>query len=249
MSEPGHFVDEPSKDYRRRYRLPDQFVWDVADWPRIDFDGYIRLALDALPDPPARVLDVGCGPGAGAARLVERGYEVTGVDYNDRAIGFARLMVERATFVTGDIRALGGVKGLGDAYDAAWCIEVLEHVPPQHRRDVLGGVGGLLRTGGILVLTTPTPLMHGNVWDYPRATLHELRSDLAAAGFATIDVSFQHRLTTLFSPRVWRLVSNRAYDVRVVRRLLRWLFLRRWNAVSDDRSAGRYVIRATRDSG
>ena len=77
MSEPGRFVDDPSRDYRRRYRLPDPFVWDVADWPRIDFDGYTRLALDALPDPPARVLDVGCGPGAGAARLVERGYAVS----------------------------------------------------------------------------------------------------------------------------------------------------------------------------
>ncbi len=246
MTGDRRFVDDPERDYRRRYRLPDQFVWDEADWPRIDFDGYTALALDRLPDPPARVLDVGCGPGAGAARLVERGYDVTGIDYSERAIGFARVLVERATFVTGDIRALDEVEGLGDAYDAAWCIEVLEHVPQRYRRDVLSGAGRCLRPGGTLVLTTPTPRMHGNVWDYPRATLRELRSDLDAAGFGSIDVRYQHRLGTLFTPSVWKLISNRAYDVRAARRLLRRVFLRRWNAVREEQTAGRYVIHAVR---
>ena len=246
MTADERFVDDPAKDYRRRYRLPDQFVWDVADWPRIDFDGYTALALDLLPEPPGRVLDVGSGPGAGAARLVERGYDVTGVDYNERAVGFARLMVEPATFVLGDIRALDEVDELGGGFDAAWCIEVLEHIPPRYRREVLAGTGRRLRPGGTFVLTTPTPRMHGNVWGYPRAILADLIADLDASGFGSIDVRYQHRLGTLFSPNVWRLISNGAYDVRAARRLLRRLFLRRWNAVAVEGPAGRYVIRAVR---
>lgn len=240
------FRDDPERDYRRRYRLPDQFVWDVAAWPRIDFDGYVALALALLPEPPARVLDVGCGPGAGSSRLVDRGYAVTGVDYNDRAVGFARLMVEGASFVTGDVRALGEVEGLEEAYDAAWCIEVLEHVPPEDRQAVIGGIAGRLRAGGALVLTTPSPRMHGNTWDYPRSSLERLRGILELEGLRVAQVRFQHHLTPWFSPAVWRLVSNRAYDLRAARRLLRWAFLRRWNEVRDEAHAGRFVICAER---
>ena len=92
----------------------------------------------------------------------------------------------------------------------------------------------------------PTPQMHGNVWDYPRATLADLIADLDASGFGSVDVRYQHRLGTLFSPNVWRLISNGVYDMRALRRLLRRMFLRRWNAVAEDKLAGRYVIRAVR---
>jgi SAM-dependent methyltransferase len=248
MSDPIAFHDDPEKDYRRRYRLPDQFVWDEADWARIDFDGYVEVALDLMPRPPARVLDVGCGPGAGAARLLERGYEVTGVDFSDRAIAFAGLMVEGGAFVHGDIRGLGSVKGLVDGFDAAWCIEVLEHVPVEHRPEVFEGVRGRLAAGGVFVLTTPTPRMHANSWDYRRAHLGELRTGLEAAGFAVTDLRFQHRLTPWFSPSAWRLVSNSAYDLRFARHALRRAFLRRWNRVADEARAGRVVIRAERTS-
>jgi 2-polyprenyl-3-methyl-5-hydroxy-6-metoxy-1,4-benzoquinol methylase len=240
------FRDDPARDYRRRYWLPDQFVWDVADWPRIDFDGYVEMALGLLPEPPARVLDVGCGPGAGSERLARRGYDVTGVDYNDRAVAFARLMVEDATFVAGDVRALAEVPGLARDYDAAWCIEVFEHVPPEHRPAVVAGIAGRLRTGGVLVLTTPSPRMHGNVWDYPRASLDGLRAILEHEGLRVTRVRFQHRITPWFSPAAWRLVSNRFYDLRAGRHLLRRMFLRRWNEAPDEAGAGRFVIRAER---
>jgi 2-polyprenyl-3-methyl-5-hydroxy-6-metoxy-1,4-benzoquinol methylase len=241
------FHDDPARDYRLRYRLPDQFVWDEAAWPRIDFDGYMEMAIELLPPAPVRVLDVGCGPGAGAARLVQRGYEVTGVDFNERAIAFGRLMVAGATFLAGDIRDLAHVDGLGEGYDAAWCVEVLEHVPPADRSAVFEGIAALLRPGGVLVLTTPSPLMHTNAWDYRRADLRELREAMAAAGLHTTEVRYQHRMTSWFSRGAWRLLTNGVYDLRAVRRLMRRLFLRRWNVVTDPGRAGRFVIRAERD--
>lgn len=246
MSATGGWHDDPAKDYRRRYELPDQFVWDEAAWPRIDFDGYTEVALNLLPPPPARVLDVGCGPGAGAARLLEHGYDVTGVDFSDRAVGFAKLMVPAGTFVEADIRGLGQIEGLGAPFDAVWCIEVLEHVPPEDRDAMLSGIRDMLRPGGSLVLTTPNPRMHGNPWDYRRADLSELRGLLAGAGLQVVDVRFQHRITPFFSRGVWRLLSNGVYDLRAVRHAMRRWFLKRWNVVRDERRAGRYVIRADR---
>lgn len=238
--------DDPEKDYRRRYELPDQFVWDEAAWPRIDFDGYTEVALGLMPPPPARVLDVGCGPGAGAARLLERGYAVTGVDFSDRAVGFAGLMVPGATFMEADIRGLADVEGLGAPFDVAWCIEVLEHVPPEDRDTMLRGIHDRLRPGGVLVLTTPNPRMHRNRWDYRRADLSELRTLLRDAGLKVVEVRFQHRLTPFFSPGAWRLLSNRIYDLPAGRRVMRRLFLKRWNVVDDEQHSGRYAIRAER---
>jgi len=240
------FADDPHKDYRQRYYLPDQFVWGPADRPRIDFDGYMAMAADLLPPPPAHILDVGCGPGLGAKRLLERGYLVTGVDYNERAVAFARLLVADATFLPGDIRSMGEVEGLGRGFDAALCVEVLEHVPPEDRERMLLGVGERLRPGGALVITTPSPRMHANPWDYRRPGLEELTGLVESAGFEIGEVRFQHRLSPLFGPWVWRFVSNGVYDLRLARSLLRWLFLRRFNVASGPERAGRFVVRAVR---
>jgi SAM-dependent methyltransferase len=236
-------ADDPARDYRRRYELPDQFVWDIADWPRIDFDGYTSVALRLLPPPPARVLDVGSGPGMVARRLVEHGYDVTGVDFNERAVAFGELLVPGATMRHGDIRHLNDLP-LSGPFDAALCVEVLEHVPPEDRRLVIASVRSVLREGGTFVLTTPTPRMWPNPWDYRRASRHELEHMLESDGFEVRTVAFQHRMTPWFSPAAWRLWSNRAYDVRVIRRLLRRVFLHRWNEVADESRAGRYVIEA-----
>ena len=238
--------DDPRRDYRKRYRLPDQFTWDVAAWPRIDFDGYTTMAFDLLPRPPGSILDVGCGPGAVSARLLERGYEVTGVDYNHRAVAFARILAYGGAFVQGDIRSLGEVDGIGDGFDAAACIEVLEHVPAEFRGRVFRGVYSALRSGGTFVLTTPTPRMSSNAWDYRRAARAELEGALNDAGFEVTTVRFQHRLGTPFDPRVWRVVTNPWYDVRAARHVLRRVFLARWNQVNDERRAGRYIVAARR---
>lgn len=58
-------------------------------------DGLVRAAWrallrDALPTPPARVLDLGCGTGSVSVLLAELGHAVQGVDLSPR-------MLERAT--------------------------------------------------------------------------------------------------------------------------------------------------------
>ena len=47
-----------------------------------------------LPEPPARVADLGCGTGTVSALLAEHGYDVTGVDLSPRMIDLARTKAE-----------------------------------------------------------------------------------------------------------------------------------------------------------
>ncbi|KAJ8610289.1 hypothetical protein CTAYLR_009075 [Chrysophaeum taylorii] len=45
-----------------------------------------KLVLDLMPTPPKRVLDLGCGDGVLSIELLKLGYEVVGIDADERII-------------------------------------------------------------------------------------------------------------------------------------------------------------------
>jgi SAM-dependent methyltransferase len=49
----------------------------------------IGVVISLLPDPPARIVDLGCGTGWTSAFLAQCGYEVLGVDFSPEAIAVA----------------------------------------------------------------------------------------------------------------------------------------------------------------
>lgn len=61
-------------------------VYDAINTSRDDFDFYIQ----ELPNPPASVLDVGCGTGTFAIELAQLGYAVTAVDPAAQMIAAAK---------------------------------------------------------------------------------------------------------------------------------------------------------------
>jgi hypothetical protein len=54
---------------------------------------------------------------------------------------------------------------------------------------------------------------------------------------------YQCRVGLLQSPRLWHLVDNRFYDLKILRRLIRKAFLRYHNITSNERSVGRFIVR------
>ena len=98
------------------------------------------------------VLDLGCGPGLYAARLAERGARVTGVDFSERSIAYAR----RAA----DERGLSIDYVLCDylAFDTDARFDLVLMVMrdfgvlgPDQRRALLERIGALLTPGGHLL--------------------------------------------------------------------------------------------------
>ena len=106
------------------------------------------LLAEALPTPPARVADLGCGTGTLTLLLAEAGHRVTGVDFSPAMVERARAKTGRlAEVVVGDA---ADPPLSGAAYDVVLCRHVLWAL-----RDpvaVLRRWSGLLRPGGRIVL-------------------------------------------------------------------------------------------------
>jgi 2-polyprenyl-6-hydroxyphenyl methylase/3-demethylubiquinone-9 3-methyltransferase len=116
---------------------------------------YVRPAIDALissrawPE-KARVLDFGCGNGATAHWLKERGFDVVGLDPSETGIARATEAFPGPKFST-DLSA-ENMRRLGP-FDLALCIEVIAHCHEPARE--LAKIFNALKPGGTLILATP----------------------------------------------------------------------------------------------
>jgi ubiquinone/menaquinone biosynthesis C-methylase UbiE len=73
--------DALAGDYDSHFDVPHRHIYDELAWER---------TLELLPPPPAHVLDVGCGSGRWARRLIGHGYSVTGIEQAPGMIAAAR---------------------------------------------------------------------------------------------------------------------------------------------------------------
>jgi SAM-dependent methyltransferase len=144
-----------------------------------------RFLESALPRPPCRVLEVGCGSGLIAARLKSRGYDVTGLDPSAESVADCR---ERGVpAVEGDFLSFRG-----EPLDAIVFTRSLHHVEsPAKAAD---RAHALLKPGGRVVVEELAVERMDN--DTAR-WFYELRSLLEAAGMLRLDPDGEPLAATL----------------------------------------------------
>lgn len=118
-------------------------------YSRIELVRTQELLSRHLPAPPAKVLDVGGGPGAYAAWLADGGYEVKLVDATPLHVHQAlELAAGRFDAAEGDARRLAEPDG---SYDVVLLLGPLYHLLEQEDRlAALGEARRVLRPGGLL---------------------------------------------------------------------------------------------------
>lgn len=138
-------------------RFYDEHVWE--EWERLErhrteFAVTLKSLEEHLPPPPARVLDVGGGPGRYAVELSRQGYEVVLLDLSERCLELAREKaraagVELAGCKRGDARDLS--RFADGSFDAVLLMGPLYHLLTEgERRRAIREARRVLADGGLL---------------------------------------------------------------------------------------------------
>lgn len=122
------------------------------------------LLLEEIPKEAVRILDVGCGGGDNARRLIGRGHVVDGITLSPSEARQAKKSCRRVWVHNLDY---GLPKNLSPVYDAAICSHVLEHL--REPEQLVGQLSRLLRpTRGSLHVALPNPFFYRNRWQLLR---------------------------------------------------------------------------------
>ncbi len=115
--------------------------------------------LHALPA-GARILELGCGNGIDAARMLQLGYDLDATDGTPEMVAEARKRIDhRARLLRfEDIDAVA-------AYDGVWASASLLHVPAQDLPDILGRIHAPCGPGASLSPATKLAMARGEtIW-------------------------------------------------------------------------------------
>ncbi|WP_341715639.1 bifunctional NAD(P)/FAD-dependent oxidoreductase/class I SAM-dependent methyltransferase [Micromonospora sp. FIMYZ51] len=119
-----------------------------------------QLVAEVDGTPPGRALDVGCGEGADAVWLAERGWRVTGVDISATALARAAehaeaaggQLAERIEWTHADLLRWSPEPGGYDLVSAQFM-----HLPPQPRRELFARLADAVAPGGRLLIVGHHP--------------------------------------------------------------------------------------------
>lgn len=135
-----------------------QYDADVAaceaaeDYP---FAGYTELQQQIFDIVHARegvtALDLGCGTGRMAARLLEAGHPVTAVDFSDNMLAAAAKNAPGAELIKAELEAVPEKLG-GRTFDCIYAAYSLHHLPDDRKYALLERLKAMLNPEGVIVV-------------------------------------------------------------------------------------------------
>jgi cyclopropane fatty-acyl-phospholipid synthase-like methyltransferase len=147
---------DPYDVVRRGYDAigPRYHEWSHRDPDRL---AYVDRLLARLA-PGSLVLELGCGPGDPATRLLSERHRVVGVELSRGQLDLARVNAPHASLVQADMTRLAVRPS---SVDAVVSFFVLGHLPMAAHAPLLTAIGSWLRPGGVLVTTAPLSAEEG----------------------------------------------------------------------------------------
>lgn len=114
----------------------------------------------------ANAVEIGCGDGFGMRVVLQTVKAVHGVDFDPLFIEWARAHADReglaCTFATADITK----ERPAGTFDAAYSLDVIEHIEPSLERAFLANIAASLAPSGVCIIGTPniTADAYASVW-------------------------------------------------------------------------------------
>ena len=127
-----------------------EFINQSADW-----------IMSFLPKPKAKgdeprpaLLDIGCGPGLYTKLFAQRGLQVTGLDFSENSIAYARQHDPDSEYLLQDYLAMN-FDNMFDMVTMIYCD--YGALIPQERENLLGRIHKALKPGGLFLFDVFTP--------------------------------------------------------------------------------------------
>jgi len=155
--------------------------------------------------PSGAILELGCGGGREAKRLIEMGYKYTGLDAAGKLIKILSMQFPQATFLH---KNLDDLDSLDVKFDGFWCAGVFLHIPKNDSAQILRNIKKCINPGGVGFIS----LLEGEGERYDEKTgrsfflygLEEFSDLLKKNGFHIIKRRIRERDATLPWLRRWQ---------------------------------------------
>jgi len=111
-----------------------------------------------------RVLDIGIGSGNFEFAFFNRVKTITGIDYHESAVNFARgklkeLRIKNVQLRVADATSISNLRAA--QFERIVMVDVIEHISEENAKRVVAGIKKVLVPGGKAVIVTPN---YGSVW-------------------------------------------------------------------------------------
>jgi len=145
------------------------------------------------------VLDFGCGTGYGSSILATRAKEVVGIDIDESALEWAREAHRKPTL---EFRRNSdfGASLPNQHFDMVTCFEMIEHVIADQQQLILDSFVNVLKSDGVLLISTPNPDITALYGDNPYHLCELTRDEFEAllrSKFKFVNMIDQHTLTSI----------------------------------------------------
>jgi cyclopropane fatty-acyl-phospholipid synthase-like methyltransferase len=155
VSDPKEIVEQGYDAIAERYA---EWQPTIKGSPTVQ---YLERLLAKLPS-GAEVLELGCGNGEPAARIMAENNRYTGVDLSREQLRRARDLVRVGNFLHADYTAL---ELPNESFDAVVALYTFGHLPREELPAIFDSVALWLRPGGYLLATTGRRDVPGQVQD------------------------------------------------------------------------------------
>ncbi len=250
-------INEAVGDYRTRYELPDHWVFSPNGPFGMEYLGYISIAVNILrkyipisggTGTSPLVFDIGCGDGRFSAEIIRAGYRLSGFDYNERALGFARVFNPEASFQLADLTStevLPSQEGK-ERPQAIAMIEVLEHIHPKHYKNLLGLLRDIIDANGVFLISVPNKELPLNrLWHYLHFSEEDFQSVLEKNGWHIEERIYNYRLShpiVWFIRYGWRFIDNRLWRFHFLCGWFAKMYTRWCNTCKANQRPGRFIF-------
>lgn len=137
----GALTEIPAADFKNLYHAPEE-IRKAARRTREWTVPQLRMAGVSS----GGVLSLGCGSGADIVEMRSAGYDARGIDL------YPPIPEAQPWF---KLASGWELPFAAQSFDAVVCLEVIEHIPHDKRRDTAAEMKRVVRPGGVIILATP----------------------------------------------------------------------------------------------